>query len=34
VQDGKGFNVVLQFVPSQGQKIVMRINEPRDSAEE
>ena len=33
-QDGKGFNVVLQLVPNQGQKIVMRINEPRDSAED
>jgi hypothetical protein len=33
-QDGKGFNVVLQLLPNQGQKIVMRINEPRDSGEE
>jgi hypothetical protein len=33
-QDGKGFNAVLQLLPNQGQKIVMRINEPRDSAEE
>ena len=28
--DGKGFNVVLNLLPMQGQAIVIRVNEPRD----
>jgi hypothetical protein len=29
-RSGEGFNVVLNFLPPQGQKIVMRVNEPKD----
>lgn len=29
-RSGEGFNVVLNFLPLQGQKIVMRANEPKD----
>lgn len=28
--DGKGFNVVLNLLPMQGQNIVIRVNEPRE----
>ena len=28
--DGKGFSMVLNFMPMQGQNIVMRVNEPKD----
>lgn len=28
--DDRGFNVVLNLLPMQGQSIVIRVNEPRD----
>ncbi|MCA0248977.1 MAG: hypothetical protein LCH93_20390 [Proteobacteria bacterium] len=28
--DGKGFDVVLNLLPMQGQNIVIRVNEPRE----
>jgi hypothetical protein len=28
--DGEGFNVVLNFLPLQGQSIVIRVNAPRE----
>lgn len=28
--DGQGFNVVLNFLPLQGQNIVIRVNAPRE----
>ena len=28
--DGEGFNVVLNFLPLQGQNIVIRVNAPRE----
>lgn len=27
---GTGFGLVLNFLPLQGQKIVLRVNEPKD----
>ena len=30
-RDGKGFNVSLKLLPTAGQKIVLRVNEPRET---